>query len=455
MAKTHQRIVEAAIPTPMDAIMRPFQRFARLEAAGGILLLLAAAVGMIWANSAWAGAYFDLWQMPVVLSFDGAELMSKHNQLLYWINDGLMVVFFFVVGLEIKREVVVGELASIRRATGPMFAAVGGMVVPALVFVAFNAGTPAIKGWGVPMATDIAFALGALALLGRRVPLTLRVFLASLAIVDDIGALLVIAIFYTEELKINYMISGGACVALMAILNVAGVRRTLPFALLAVVMWVLVLKSGVHATIAGVIAAMTIPVRARVNTEQFIDYVRSGMGMFESSNKPGESILTNPDQAAIAEGVEHAAVQVQAPLLRLEHRLLVVSAFFVVPIFALANAGVAVSGESLAEAATGRLSLGIFFGLVVGKPIGVFAATWLGVKLGVADLPPGVTWRHVIGAGFLSGIGFTMALFIAGLAFYSTPEKLDMAKVGVLGASVVAGVIGMVVLATGSKRAEA
>jgi len=453
--RSHTRISDEAPETPIGRVLRPFQYFARLEAAGGILLLIFAAAGMAWANSPWSATYEAVWNAKLVLSIGGVELMSKHAEVVYWINDGLMVLFFFIVGLEIKREILVGELSSPRRAAGPMFAAFGGMVVPALVFVAFNAGTPGIKGWGVPMATDIAFALGVLALLGKRVPLTLRVFLVSLAIVDDIGALLVIALFYTEELHVRYLVSAGACVGLMILLNAGGVRRTVPFAVLTIVLWVLVLKSGVHATIAGVLAAMTIPVRARFDTLHFLEYARGGLDLFERTGKPGESILTNPEQQGIMDALEHATVQVQTPHQRLEHLLLPYSAFLVVPLFALANAGVPVDAAALSEASTGRLSLGIFFGLLIGKPVGVFGATWLAVKAGWADLPPGVTWRHVFGAGWLAGIGFTMALFIAGLAFYSTPEKLDLAKMSILAASLVAGVIGAVILATGSKREPA
>jgi Na+:H+ antiporter, NhaA family len=436
--------------TPIAALLQPFRYFARMEAAGGVVLIAFGGAGLVWANSPWGADYAGLWHTTLSVGVPRAGLSMS---LLHWINDALMALFFFVVGLEIKREVFVGELATLRSAAVPILAAVGGMLVPAAIYAGVNAGTPGMRGWGVPMATDIAFALGVLALVGRRAPASLRVFLASLAIVDDIGALLVIAIFYTEQIAWGYLGAGVSCVALMGVLNLAGVRRTLPFAILALVLWVLVHESGVHATIAGVAAAMTIPVRARVDTRHFLRFAREQLDDFERLDAPGESILTNPEQQGIMDTVEQACVLVQTPLQRLEHKLVPWSAFLVVPLFALANAGVGVSAEALGAATSSRVSLGIVLGLLVGKPVGVVGATWLAVKTGVGALPTGVSWRHIVGAGMLAGIGFTMALFIASLAF-GEGEPLDLAKMSVLAGSLVAGVLGWILLAMAPRVAD-
>jgi NhaA family Na+:H+ antiporter len=447
-----QTIDENAQPTPIATLLQPFRHFARTEAAGGIVLFALAAIGLLWANSPWAPGYEALWHTELGIDVE-LEHATLKLSLLHWINDGLMALFFFVVGLEIKRAVLVGELATLRSAAVPIFGAVGGMLVPAVIYAALNAGTPGLRGWGVPMATDIAFALGVLALVGRRAPASLRIFLASLAIVDDIGALLVIAIFYTEQIAWGYLAGAGVCLGLMGVLSLAGVRRTLPFGLFAIVLWVLVHESGIHATIAGVLAAMAIPVRAGVDTRHFLTFTRRHLDRFERIDAPGESILTNPEQQGIMDSLEHACILVQTPLQRLEHKLVPWSAFVVVPIFALANAGVAVSADALEGAAQSRVSLGIVLGLLIGKPVGVVGATWLGVKSGLVSLPTGVTWRHIIGAGLLAGIGFTMALFIAALAFGDS-EQLAEAKMSVLAASLIAGIAGWLVLTVGVRATD-
>lgn len=426
---------------PTERLLRPFQEFARIEASGGILLLVCTVVALAWANSPWAGTYFSLWQTKLTVGF-GEFVLSK--PLLLWINDGLMAIFFFVVGLEIKREVLVGELDSVRKAALPMAAALGGVIVPASIYITINAGTPGSSGWGIPMATDIAFALGVLALLGQRVPLALNVFLTALAIVDDIVAVLVIALFYTAQISwVSLAIGAGFLVALVAV-NWAGARHPLVYALLGIGLWLAFLKSGVHATVAGVLLAMTIPSRARINTDEFLAQSRAVLDEFERAGESGQSVLTNADRQDALHALETTCERVAAPMQRLEHALHPWVTFAIMPVFALANAGVALGGD-LSAALTNSISLGIIVGLVVGKQAGISLFSWLAVKSRLATRPDEVTWQHVYGASWLGGIGFTMSLFIAGLAFGDSP-LLDSAKIGILAASLMAGVIGWFIL---------
>jgi len=450
---------------PVDALLRPLRRFMRFEAAGGVLLLLASLVALVWANSMYGHGYHHLWhETKLAIKLADFEISWSLG---HWINDLLMAIFFLVVGMEIKRELVVGELNSIRRASVPIMAAIGGMVVPAALFAAFTYGTPEVRGWGIPMATDIAFALGALAVLGRRVPFGLRVFLASLAIIDDLGALLVIALFYTDNLELAYLGAAGVVVLILIVHNALGVRKAHAYFLWGLVLWYLVYKSGVHATIAGVLLAATIPARTRVDGAGFIDGVRTLADEFDRSGGHEQSVVTNTKQQGIVKTMEVYCERVQTPLQRLEYGLLPWSTFLIVPIFALANAGVVIgtgghtpADPATVDAAAGAIaethpslwamitspkSLGIIVGLVIGKPVGVFLATWLAVRLGIGTLPAGVTWRHLVGAGFLAGIGFTMSLFIAALAF-PQPEDLNIAKAAVLAASILAGVTGFTIL---------
>jgi NhaA family Na+:H+ antiporter len=458
---------EIGAPRPVDALLRPLRRFMRFEAAGGILLMLASIAAMIWANSSYGHSYHQIWH-ETKLSIKIADFQIAWS-LGHWINDLLMAVFFLVVGMEIKRELLVGELASVRRAAVPIIAAIGGMAIPAAIYVAFTWGRPEIRGWGVPMATDIAFALGALAILGSRVPFGLRVFLASLAIIDDLGALLVIAIFYSDNLQMTYLGSAAGVAVILLAHNALGVRRAHAYFLWGLVLWYLVYKSGVHATIAGVIVAATIPARTSIDGAGFIRGVRSLAEDFERAGDHDTDVVTNPKQQGVIKTMEVFCERAQTPLQRLEYGLLPWSSFFIVPIFALANAGVVIGGgghavPAAADAVAGAAatashqgiaamllapkSLGIMAGLFIGKPIGIFLFTWLAVKVGIGALPRGVTWRHLLGAGFLGGIGFTMSLFIAALAF-PDPEQLNIAKAAVLGGSILAGIGGFAVLLTG------
>ncbi len=462
---------EIGAPQPVDVLLRPLRRFMRFEAAGGILLMLSSIAALVWANSSYGHSYHALWH-ETNFSFKFADFQIAWP-LGHWINDLLMAVFFLVVGMEIKRELLVGELASPRKAAVPILAAIGGMVVPAAIFAAFTWGRPEIRGWGVPMATDIAFALGALAILGSRVPFGLRVFLASLAIIDDLGALLVIAIFYTDNLQLAYLAAAAGVTVILIGHNVLGVRRAHAYFLWGLVLWYLVYKSGVHATIAGVVLAATIPARTSIDGEGFMRGVRSLADDFGRAGDHGSDVVTNPRQQGVIKTMEILCERAQTPLQRLEYGLLPWVTFFIVPIFALANAGVVIGGghsaPTGAEAAAADASqaahdgimamllapksLGIMAGLVIGKPVGIFLATWLAVRVGIGVLPTGVTWRHLLGAGFLGGIGFTMSLFIAALAFPDA-EQLNIAKAAVLGGSILAGIGGFAVLMTGKPVAQ-
>jgi NhaA family Na+:H+ antiporter len=428
--------------TPFQRVISPFARFARTESAGGIVLIAATLVAIAWANSPWGGAYEHLWETPVTI---GAGAWALTYPLHYWINDGLMAVFFFLVGLEIKREFLVGELASLKRASLPIAAALGGMVVPAILYALLNAGGPGAAGWGIPMATDIAFALGVLALLGPRIPLSLKVFLAALAIVDDLGAVLVIAVFYTESINWAALALGFVLLAGLALANRMQARSPLIYVLVGAVVWVAFLKSGVHATVAGVLLAMTIPARTRIDTAEFLARGRRILDYFDASGVEGRGVLTNKAQQAAIQEMENACEAAQAPLQRIEHELHYWVAFGIIPIFALANAGVHLGGN-LGAAFSDRVTLGIILGLVIGKPVGITLFAWLAVKSGVAALPGTVTWRAIRGVSLLGGIGFTMSLFIAGLAFPGAPQLNEDAKIGIFVASLVAGIAGWLVL---------
>ena len=434
-------------PTPIAVrVLRPFQRFAHTESAGGIVLLVCTAVALLWANSAWSESYHHLWETRIGVRVAGRALdLSLHH----WINDGLMAVFFFVVGLEIKREMLVGELSSPRQAALPVAGALGGMIVPALLYATLNAGGPGSAGWGVPMATDIAFALGVLALLGPRVPVALKVFLAALAIADDIGAVLVIALFYTSEISWTSLGAGGAILVALVAFNVFGVRRSAAYVALGILLWLAFIHSGVHATVSGVLLAMTIPARTRLREDEFLHIAKGAIDEFEAACQPGETVLTNRGQQEAIELLERASEAAQSPLLTMEHRLHTAVAFVIMPLFALANAGVELGGDlfgSLSIPVTG----GIVLGLVLGKPIGITLFAWVAVRLRLAVLPEHVTWHTLHGVTWLGGIGFTMSLFIASLAF-SDAALLDSAKVGILGASSIAGIVGWLMLRTRSK----
>ena len=420
----------------------PFETFFRTEAAGGALLLACACAALVVANSAWADAYHRLLATTIAISGGGHALSLTVHQ---WINDGLMAVFFLLVGLEIKREVLVGELAAPRQAALPIAAAIGGMVVPAFIYVLTAGGGIESRGWAIPMATDIAFALGTLALVAPRAPGGLKIFLAALAIVDDLGAVLVIALFYTSA--IEWTALGMACLALLLLiaLNVLRIRRLTPYLAVGLGLWYFVHESGVHATIAGVLLAFAIPTRTRINAPKFSALARDLLDQFDRTETGDLLVLTSKGQQDAIIALERASEGATAPLLRLQHALHQFSAFVVMPLFAFSNAGVGLSGS-----AGGKVTLAVIMGLAIGKPLGVTVAALGAVRLRLASLPRGVDWTALHGCAWLAGIGFTMSLFVATLAFDGT-TLLDSAKVGVLGGSILSGVVGAMIVRRGAR----
>ncbi len=415
------------------SLIRPLQEFLHTEVAGGIVLLVATIVALAWANSPWDGAYVDLWHRP--LSFD-TSLFRVDEDLGHLVNDGLMAIFFFVVGLEIKRELVSGELATPRKALLPVAAALGGMLVPAAIYLAFNSSGDGAKGWGIPMATDIAFALGVLAMLGRRVPLSLKVFLLALAIVDDLGAILVIAVFYSDGISLEALTWAGVVIVGVIAAQRAGVQSVNIYLVLGVLLWVAVLKSGIHATIAGVVLALLTPSKPLHSPAEADRQIEVLLERIKVAEAAGQS--TDVYQREI----ERVARDAASPLNRLESVLHPWASFVIIPIFALANAGLPLSGEAVKDAVSSRVGLGIGAGLILGKFAGITIATWLVVRLGLAELPPGLRWRQISGAALLAGIGFTVSLFITGLAFSQNPDIEAEAKIGILIASAMAGIAG-------------
>jgi NhaA family Na+:H+ antiporter len=354
------------------------------------------------------------------------------------------VIFFFVVGLELKREMLVGELAELRNSVLPIVAAIGGMIVPALIYYAINPQGEAAVGWGIPMATDIAFAIGALALLASRVPRALITFLVALAIVDDLGAVVVIAIFYTESIQLTPLLASGGLFLLLLLFNMVGIRRPLPYFIVAVFLWYAMLQSGVHATLAGILGALSVPARPKYDPERFSLHVREMIERFDASHQPGTSIMTNDKLRAVVQTLENGVHSVQAPLQSLEHLWHMPVAYLVIPLFALVNAGIPLELGVLGETLTHPVTFGVVAGLVAGKFIGVSGAAWLALKLGFAVLPKQTSFAHIMGVSLLAGIGFTMSIFVAQLGFGGNPELLLMAKTGILFASLVAGVTGFV-----------
>jgi NhaA family Na+:H+ antiporter len=425
--------------TAVRTVLMPVQQFLRIELLGSLLLMATAIVAIVWANSPWAESYFAIWRRYLTVDLLVLEL---NLNLQHWINDALMAFFFFVVGLEIKRELVHGNLADRRKATLPAIAAIGGMVVPALAYVAFNSGGPGAGGWGIPVATDIAFAVGVLGLLGNRVSIELRVFLLALAIVDDIGAILVIALFYTESLSPGALVWAAAFLGLIVVLQRLGVRSTMAYVLVGALVWLAVFESGLHATIAGVVLGLMTPSSPYVDPAAYPDQIEGLREDYMDALAEGN---VSQQQAALGR-IEEVTQWTESPVEKMERLFHPWTAYLVLPLFALANAGVALSGEALRGAVSSPVTLGVILGLVLGKLVGVSGAAWIAVKLGLADLPSGVRWGQVAGTGLLAGIGFTMSIFVTTLAFYGEPGLIDEAKIGILVASVLAGVLGYLLL---------
>ena len=426
---------------PVDRVLAPLRNFLHTEASGGILLLGAALIALVWVNSPFGETYTALWETPLTVRFGDAEFsMSLHH----WINDGLMAIFFLVVGLEIKREVLIGELRSPRRALLPIAAAVGGALLPALIFLGVTAGAEGSEGWGVPMATDIAFALGVLAVLGSRVPVALKVFVTALAIADDLMAILVIAVFYSSDVSLVALGAAAGLLVLLVGANRLHVRSYLPYAVLGVALWAAVLASGIHATIAGVLLAFTVPATTRIDGASFVRRAKELVDSFDGADHPDDVRRSDERQSALSD-LEDATEAIQTPLQRMEHNLHPWVAYLIVPLFALANAGVSL-GTNAVAALGSPLAHGVLLGLVIGKQAGILGLAWAVVRLGWAELPSGVTWRHIWGAGWVAGIGFTMSLFIGELAFVGEAGLLDITKVAILAASILAAAGGLLIL---------
>ncbi len=424
-------------------VVRPIQRFFVLEAAGGVVMLLAAVVAIVWANSPASDSYFELWSTP--LSVELGHLLHVDLTLQGWVNDAAMTVFFFLVGIEIKREIVHGNLRDPRAITLPIIAALGGMVVPAAIYTAFTAGEPGSNGWGIPMATDIAFAVGVVSLLGNRVPLAAKIFLLTLAVADDIGAILVIAVFYTSDLSFGWLLVALGTIAGAAVMRRGDIQALAPYLVVGTIAWFALHESGVHATLVGVALGLLTPAWPLRSPMRYPEEVRSIVAPMDHPLADRE--LT---QEEFEENEEHIAEVVRlsqystSPLGRLERALTPWVAYAIVPTFALANAGVALSSEALAA---DPVTLGVGLGLLVGKTVGVFGASFLAIKLGVARLPAGATFRHILGLAMIAGIGFTVALFVTNISL-TEPALADSAKVGILAGSLVAGLLGYGVLRT-------
>jgi NhaA family Na+:H+ antiporter len=431
--------MSTAPQTPIEKLIAPVNRFIHLEYTSGIVLLFSVLIAIVWANISPA-SYHHLWETELSIGI-GKSILSQ--SLHTWINDGLMAIFFFVIGLELKREFMDGELSSFSKASLPMGAALGGMLIPAIIYVTINYGTGSTHGWGIPMATDIAFALALLAMAGKHIPSSVKVFLSALAVADDLGAVLVIAFFYTVNL--DFVALGVAAMFLIVLVigNRLGIRNTAFYVLVGICVWLGFLFSGVHATIAGVLVAFTIPAKTKIDEVLYAKKLKKLTTDFEQEI-PSNSSLTTPAQHKTIQNVKDISLAAETPLQKIEHGLHPWVAFVIMPLFALSNSGILI-GASFFSSIVNPVSIGVALGLVVGKLIGILLFTWLMVRMGIGSLPVGSSWRHILGVSFLGGIGFTMSLFISGLAF-KNPEFIEQAKYGILVASIVAGVLGSLVL---------
>lgn len=430
-------------------MVSPIENFLNLESSGGILLMLCTAIAIIWVNSGYEASYHHLWDQQLSFGFGNFSLVKPLH---VWINDLLMAVFFFYVGLEIKREAIAGELSSLKEAAMPIAAAIGGMLLPAGIFLLiignFDYGH---EGWGIPMATDIAFSIGILTLLGKRVPVSVKVFLTALAIVDDLGAILVIALFYSSDIQTNYLLYALPLLGLLILFNYLNLRRIPLYVIVGLIMWYLFLKSGIHPTVCGVIVAFTIPARRKINLKQFLDTTKNGLNVLESTKIPQNEIVLEKEQIEAINLIEDVSDKVQSPLQRLENTLHDWVIHFIMPVFALANAAVVFKSDIL-DSLLSPVSIAVAVALVAGKSLGITLASWISVKIGLASLPLNTTWKEIFGAAILGGIGFTMSLFVSNLAF-TDPLLIDQAKVGIFFGSIMAGLLGYFFLKSVLKKA--
>ena len=425
-----------------------FQNFFNTIANGGFLLLFASIAALLWSNIS-PESYAHFWHQEFTLTIGGASLS---HSLAHWVNDGLMTLFFFTVGLEIKREMLVGALSDPKRAALPVAAAIGGMIFPALIYWWFNGGTDSMSGWGIPIATDIAFSLAILSTLGRRIPFGIRIFLTAFAIADDLGAILVIALFYTPEIHLAYLLGGlGVCVVLF-IMNRFWVRNPVGYLVAGLILWYMVAHSGLHATITGVILSMFIPAKSHYNTDVFMKMVRERLEQIKcDGDECGYTIMVNRAHLDAVHSINVACSRVETPLQRMEHAMEPWVAYLILPLFALANAGVVLGALDPVAAALHPVTLGIIFGLAFGKPVGILLFTWLTTKILRVNLITGATWSMILGVGFLGGIGFTMSLFIGALSF-TEPVYQEYAKIGIIGGSFIAGVCGYAILRYATRK---
>lgn len=424
-----------------DKILTPFEEFIHQQTTSGLLLMATAVLALFLANGPMATSYAHFMHTQLSLGFGSWALnMSLHH----FVNDALMAIFFFVVGLELKREILVGELANPRNAVLPIGAAIGGMLVPALIYFMINPDGDAARGWGIPMATDIAFAIGALALLASRVPKALITFLVALAIVDDLGAVIVIAVFYTETIAVTPLLAAIGLFGLLLVFNLLGIRKTMPYFIVAALLWYALLQSGVHATLAGILGALSIPAIPKYKPELFSQHMKDLMQRFDASHQPGQSIMTNDKLRAVVQTLENGVHSVEAPLQRLEHIWHMPVAYLIIPIFALANAGIPLSVDAIGQTISHPVLLGVSTGLLLGKFIGITGVSWLLLKMNLAVLPKDTRFTQIAGVSLLAGIGFTMSIFVAELGFAGQPEYLLMAKTGILFTSLIAGITGSI-----------
>ncbi|MGB6329094.1 MAG: Na+/H+ antiporter NhaA [Halarcobacter sp.] len=429
---------------PLKPLIRPLitiEKFINKEALSGILLFIATVAAVIVANSSLGQDYYDLWHLPLGINI-GEHSISM--TLTYWIDDALMALFFLMVGLEIKREMRIGELSSVSKAAFPLVAAIGGMAIPALIYVALNPDNP--FGFGIPMATDIAFALGILMLLGNKVNPALKLFLVALAVVDDLGAVLVVATVYTNEIQSQYFLHAGIIYALIWALNVKGVTKLLPYLILGIALWIYIHAIGIHATVAGVLLAFAIPISSKIDEKEFVNDMKKNVDDFEEHIDKTQ--ILNHHQIDTLESIADNYDKVQNPLVRLEHNLHGLSAFFIMPLFAFSNAGVLIDFSTVS--ANLMIVLGVVFGLLIGKPIGILGFTYLACKLRIIKKPENISWNEVLAVGFLGGIGFTMSIFITHLAF-ADETIIAAVKLGVFAASFVAAVIGVILILSAKK----
>lgn len=435
---------------PIDTMVKPIHRFIQQEKSGGMVLGISVILALLLANSPWGHDYHHFFEQKFGFTFNGHNFFDF--SLHHWINDGLMAIFFFVVGLELKREIVAGELSDIRKSLVPIFAAVGGMVVPATIYIALNPTGEVHSGWGIPMATDIAFALGVLFLLGNRIPLALKVFLTALAIVDDLGAVLVIAFFYTSEISVLSLGIGIFFLLVMYIGNKMGIRSILFYAIIGIIgVWTGFLLSGVHATIAAVLSAFMIPLDMKIDENNYIQKMEKYLSKFRKADSNSQIPTLTNEQLHILEEAKKDTSKIIPPLQQLEHSLHPFVTFIVIPIFALANAGVSVLDIKLDEIFNTNIALGVALGLLVGKVVGIVGFSWLCAKLKIAKLPEGMNFKSLLGLGFLGSIGFTMSLFVTSLAF-THEEYITQAKIGIFLASIIGGILGYYILSSQFKE---